>query len=127
MDAKAERKTLVKELRAYALLLGLKQVRDDSGRSKVKGMFDDVVAKAGAELKLKAEKTFAPYEATWGDKEATAEPQATPADSWRLRGTSFLFTYNWDFFGKAVPDGMANFGDAGDLWKTWQARGSKNE
>ena len=37
----------------------------------------------------------------------------------RLRGTSFLLNYNWDFFGKNLPDGTPAPSDAADLWAMW--------
>ena len=38
----------------------------------------------------------------------------------RLRGTSFLFTYNWDFLGQAFPDGTSAPRTVEDLWRMWR-------
>ena len=41
----------------------------------------------------------------------------------RMRGTSFLLTYNWDFLSRAFPDGTpccASVSALWELWKTWQ-------
>ena len=67
--SKEERKALVKELRAVARELGVDQIRDDCGRSKVQEWFQTVVkaakSKKKPELKAKAETAFAKYESTW--------------------------------------------------------------
>ena len=66
---KEERKALVKGLRAVARQLGVDQIRDDCGRSKVQEWFQTVVkaakSKKKPELKAKAEATFAKCESTW--------------------------------------------------------------
>ena len=43
-----------------------------------------------------------------------------PASPFRLRGKSFLFNYNWDFFGKPFPDGTPPAADVAGLWHLWK-------
>ena len=42
-------------------------------------------------------------------------------DKCRLRGKSFLLTYNWDFLGRAFPDSTAAAATSEDLWNLWRA------
>ena len=56
MDAKETRKSLVKQLRAYARLYGSTQVRDDCGRAKVAEMFKNICKKATPAQKAEAQK-----------------------------------------------------------------------
>ena len=49
-------------------------------------------------------------------EKAEASPQ--PA-AFRLRGNSFLFTCNWDFFRKPFLDGSATAANCEELWKLW--------
>lgn len=46
-----------------------------------------------------------------------------------MRGTSFLFNYNWDFFGKPFPDGTPSPSTAAELWQLWLdwKKGKKRE
>ena len=43
------------------------------------------------------------------------------AGGFRLRGRSFLFTYNWDFLHKDLPDGTKHPDTYEDLWRLWLA------
>ena len=100
------------------------QVRDDCGRSKVTDLFERIKAaatkKKKPELRGKAEKVFESYESTWSVDEGTEAKQDTVVETVRLRGKSFFLTYNWDFFGKRLPDGVSFFKEAVDLWCEWQ-------
>ena len=122
MDAKATRKSLVKQLRAYARLCGAKQVRDDCGRARVSVMFKSICNKATATQKAEAQKVFDAYEVTWNPAKVDEEvgPESTDR-KFRLRGKSFLLTYNWDFFGKALPDNTSRSEDVAALWRLWQS------
>ena len=124
------RQKLVKELRGVARACGAEQVRDDVGREKVKEMFQDInTRKLSDKQKAAAEKAFKAYEETWPtsgtgvQKVVATEPEKAEASpqpaTFRLRGTSFLFTYNWDFFQKAFPDGSAGAANCEELWKLW--------
>ena len=53
MDAKETRKSLVKQLRAYARLCGATQVRDDCGRAKVSVMFKSSATRPQRRRKLR--------------------------------------------------------------------------
>ena len=116
MDAKETRKSLVKQLRAYARFCGAKQVRDDCGRAKVSVMFKSICNKATATQKVEAQKVFDAYEATWNPTKVDEEvgPESTDR-KFRLRGKSFLLTYNWDFFGKALEDNTSRSEDVAAL------------
>jgi hypothetical protein len=72
-----------------------------------------------------------------GAAEEGAEEEGGPAEEatqggrggFRLRGKSFLFTFNWDFFGRRFPDGTAAAANADALWELWRVwkRGKKAE
>ena len=124
------RQELVKQLRVVARAFGAEQVRDDVGREKVKEMYKDITnRKLSEKQKAAAEKAFKAYEETWPTsgtgvqkvvatelEKAEASPQ--PA-AFRLRGNSFLFTCNWDFFRKPFLDGSATAANCEELWKLW--------
>ena len=86
------------------------------------------------QVKDAVEGKFNEYEQTFSkttDAEAGPEAQAEAERAslvssnekrreFRLRGTSFLFTFNWDFFGREFPDGTAAPADATALWRLWR-------
>ena len=51
---------------------------------------------------------------------ATSPAEDTAAGTFRLRGKSFFLSYNWDFFGKPLPDGTPASRDSAELWRLWQ-------
>ena len=117
MEKATERKNLVKELRAFARQAGVTQVRDDSSRARVEAMFQSIVASAAADTKSQATKVFDQYKASFKVEPVSLPVQSVATETFRLRGRSFLFTYNWDFFHKALPGGaLAEAGNA-SLWK----------
>ena len=65
-----------------------------------------------------ARKTHAEYEATFGLPEPVVE--VVSRGVFRLRGTSLLFTYNWEFCTRALPDGTPPFASTSELWKEWR-------
>ena len=84
----------------------------------LKEMYKDITnRKLSEKQKAAAEIAFKAYEETWPtsgtgvQKVVATEPEKAEAcpqpATFRLRGTSFLFTYSWDFFQKAFPDGSA--------------------
>ena len=120
MEKASARKALVKELRTYARQVKVTQARDDSGRAKVEAMYRKIIAKASVEVKRLVEEKFKAYTETFKTEVATSPAEDTAAGAFRLHGKSFLLSYNWDFFGKRLPDGTSCFNDAGDLWAGWQ-------
>ena len=54
--------------------------------------------------------------------EAAAPADETPAgrDKFRMRGASFLLTYNWRFYEKRLPDGTPTPQTEDDLWRLWK-------
>ena len=105
MEKASARKGLVKELRAFARQTGVAQVRDDSSRTKVEAMFQSIIASAAADVKTEATKVFEKYQSSFTAELESPVVQSANAEPFRLRGRSFLFTYNWDFFNKAFIDG----------------------
>ena len=137
MPRNAERVALVATLRELARGCNVARVREFASRSKVQGMMASIRTADGHEdMKAQAEDTFAKYELTFnlgGANQDGADVEADPgvadvADAFvqpalrefRLRGKSFLFTYNWEFFSKPFPDGTAAPVDAEALWSLWR-------
>lgn len=120
MEKATERKNLVKELRAFARQTGATQVRDDSSRTRVEAMFQSIVAKAAGDTKSKVTELFEKYQSSFKVEPVSLPDQSVATETFRLRGRSFLFTYNWDFFHKALPDGTRALADNASLWKLWQ-------
>ena len=98
--------------------------KDTASRDKFRELAFGVEDSAADEaLKAQAAAAFRAYEETWpaepeGDDEAGEEDEAV--GGFRLRGTSFLLTYNWDFFGKDFPDGTAAATSSEELWRLWK-------
>ena len=120
MEKASARKALVKELRTYARQVKVTQARDDSGRAKVEAMYRKIIAKASVEVKRLVEEKFKAYTETFKTEVATSPAEDTAAGAFRLRGKSFLLSYNWDFFGKPLPDGTPASRDSAELWRLWQ-------
>ena len=131
-ETRETRRGLVKTLRQAAKNCGLpteELPRDTAARDKVQELARKTAASNGsAEEKAKAAEAFTAYEDTWPAEEANegegAEGSGEEAEdekTFRLRGVSFLLTYNWDFFGKDFPDGTKAVGSAHELWRTWRA------
>ena len=102
---KQRRKKLVRKLRECAKLAEVQLERDDASRSKVRALFDRVAAKGCAVATAKAATACEEYETTWGNTNADKAEESAELKVLRLRGKSFLFSYNWDFFNKDFPDG----------------------
>ena len=120
MEKASACKGLVKELRAFARQTGVAQVRDGSSRAKVEAMIQSIIASSAADVKTEATKVFEKYQSSFTAELESPVVQSANAEPFRLRGRSFLFTYNWDFFNKAFIDGAPKASDAEDLWKLWQ-------
>ena len=104
------RKRCVQTLRAAAKKCDVEPIRDSASRQKVNALAQSIADSAGpAAQKSKALAALEEYEATWvdhGDEDGAGEEndEGQEVKDFRLRGTSFLFTYNWDFWGKAFAD-----------------------
>ena len=132
-----ERREKVKKLREFARTCRVAVVRDDAGRQQIGEMMQRIRrAKGHADTKRDAEAVFKLYEGTFAIQPVVAPVAALGASadtdtatSNRIRGRSFLLTYNWDYFGKALPDGTSALADAGSLWSlwlTWKRQQKKN-
>jgi hypothetical protein len=91
------RRELVKCLRKAAKDCGLPSAqlpRDTASRDKVQELARQAAASNGsAQDKAKAAQVFTAYEATWPAAEDSGE-ESEDEKTFRLRGTSFLLTYN---------------------------------
>ena len=75
--------------------------RDNASRDKVQALARQVESSsAGAAQKAAVAAAFKAYEDTWPPEEEDEQDDEDEVVGFRLRGTSFLLTYNWDFFGK---------------------------
>ena len=120
----AERRTFVQTLRRLAKTCGVAHARDDARKEKVEEMGQKLASSTlGPDAKKEAADALRGYLGTF--LPTPAEARAQTALKQRLRGTSFLFTYNWDFLRRNLPDGTASPGTVGQLWhlwKTWKAQ-----
>ena len=122
----SHRKEAVQELRALARDCGVDRVRDDASREKVMQMVGEIrKQRPGQEMLAKLENAFSKYQGTFAEAEnvaaAAGAASAASARDFRLRGTSFLFTYNWDFLNKPLPDGTPAPATEQQLWRMWRA------
>ena len=117
----------VQTLRACARACKVEAARDDAARTAVVQMMEHIRTSRGpAASKRDAETAFKLYTDTFTTAAASDGPVPQAAGEsasvgFRLRGRSFLFTYNYDFFNKALPDGTPSPDDAAGLWVLWLA------
>ena len=117
-DLRATRRTRVQELRVVARACQVTAVKDDAKRDKVQEMMNAIRASGGpGDEKRKAETAFAAYEATFAEQ--APQPEAAQEAGFRLRGKSFLLTYNWNYLHKDFPDGTPAPETYADLWHLW--------
>ena len=138
MVRNAERERFVQFLSEVARACGLQGIRGDASRTKVNQMMENIRRSTGPEdSKASAETTFVSYEATFPatteaaqvktEREEVAQAPSQDTKEFRLRGRSFLCTYNWDFLSKALPDGTPPPATAEELWCMWVAWKEKFE
>ena len=126
-DLAAERKKHVQALRACARACGVRLVRDDAGQERVRAFAAAIDASAGpARQKAAARTAYAAYARSWLAEEVPRPKARGPAArghgaEFRLRGKSFLVTYNWDFCNEAFPDGSPPVASPEALWAAWRA------
>ncbi len=100
------RKTQVRALRRLAAHCNdVQPVRDDSGKERVE-QFAKQLSKSkflSAPQKQEVATALEAYLATFSGPPAGQE--VVSSTGFRLRGRSFLLTYNWDFLAKPFPDG----------------------
>ena len=106
---------------------GVTLVRDDVGKEQVCAFAEAIADSAASDGdKALAQEALTAYTATWSvlpeiaedQEEDTPQPGQKPV---RFRGKSFLFTFNWLFLAKALPDGAGPFSTPAGLWKEWKA------
>ena len=120
MASYGERRAFVQTLRTHGRSCSVDLCRDQASRALVTALMERIRASAGTEAdKREAEKAFRLYEATFEEQPSAGPAPAAAKKGFRLRGRSFLFTYNWDFFGSNLPDGTAALEDAAALWALW--------
>ena len=128
VSVREARRTHVQHLRRLARECGAPAVRDDAKREKVAEMMDAIRQAVGhSETKATAEAIFLRYGKTFDTLAvaATAEESPVGPPGFRLRGKSFLFTYNWDYLNRDLPDGTPHLASAAvvwNLWREWKAR-----
>ena len=121
-----DRMELVRLLCKTAKDLGVECVNDKAGRDKVRAMISrirDVVPPG--RVKKEFEAAAKKYEGTFKAIDDKVKGYEVCVEKVRFRGTSFLFTYNWDFLCKALPDGTpatVSVEALWSLWKTWKAQ-----
>ena len=98
--------------------------RDTASREKYQALVATVEESCTSEaLREEFAVAFRAYEDTWPPEEQGDDdeegPPGDPVAGFRLRGTSFLLTYNWDFFGADFPDGTAAATSPEELWRIW--------
>ena len=105
---RAARRTHVQELRRAARRCNVQLVSDTASREKVQEFAGEIQSSSGPQdQKEAAAAAFKAYEATFAEEDGTNPQAQGETGGFRLRGKSFLLTYNWDFTGKAFPDGTA--------------------
>ena len=120
-DAKAEVEVIYSQYEATFVADGLigppGEVEDAAGEGAADG---------GAVLEDTA--VLADLFAEDGEGAAEEEEEEGPAGeaaprgrgSFRLRGKSILFTFNWDFLRRAFPDGAPGAASVDALWELWR-------
>lgn len=118
----SQRKRHVQTLRSVAKICRLELIRDDSSQDRVRAFAAAIEASEAEESqKQKARDAFTAYLATWPAEPAQPQQDEQQGDgTFRLRGRSFLLTYNWDFFNKPLPDGTAAATSPKALWRCWK-------
>lgn len=124
-----ERRRLVQQLRKVAADVSADQCRDDASRQKVQDMMGAIRRADCLQDRLEeAESIFKKYESTFAvtksgamDDAAVPEGEASAGPGkFRMRGASFLLTYNWRFYEKPLPDGTPTPQTEDDLWRLWK-------
>ena len=124
-----ERRRVVQQLRKIAADAGADQCRDDASRKRVQDMMGAIRGADCPPGRLEeAEGIFKKFEATFAvtqsgaPDEARAPDDEAPAgrEKFRMRGASFLLTYNWRFYEKPLPDGTPTPETEDDLWRLWK-------
>ena len=102
----------VRALRARGRECGVPLAEPFAGKAKVDAMMTAIRGSSAAtEIKAKAEIDYKLYLATYEGADGEGEQQPKPGGakqrkSFKLRGTSFLFTWNWSLCKQALPDGI---------------------
>ena len=94
----------VQAMRRAARECGVALIKDGFGRARVAEFARLVEASGGpAASKEAVAAAFFRYKGTWAEQtpaEAPTIQAQAPQGGFRLRGKSFLLTYNWDFLGR---------------------------
>ena len=101
--------------------------RNGVGKTRVEAMAKAIADSGGsATTKTAAKKALQDYLKTFPSLAGSSAAPLPVADAsrrkgFRLRGSSFLFTYNWDFFGSSLPDSTPKLADKEEVWSLWKA------
>ena len=116
----------VRALRCHGRECGVPLAEPFAGKPKVAAMMAAIRgSSAAAAIKTKAEIDYKLYLQTFAGVHGERGPQPKPENagqrkSFRLRGRSFLFTWNWSFLEQALPDGTPPPADTRALWRLWR-------
>ena len=126
-DLAETRKFCVQSLRRAGKNCSVPLVRDSASRQRVEEFAQKVFDSDGPEEeKTAARRALEAYLQTWpgeaeeDEEEGQEEEEQAEQAGFRLRGRSFLLTYNWDFWGKLFPDGTAAPSTVAELWSLWR-------
>ena len=126
MGRNEDRVARVRALRNHAKACSVPVAGPSAGKAKVDAMMEAIRgSSAAAGIKATAEVDYQLYLKTFEGADGKGEPKLRDAGagqkkSFRLRGRSFLFTWNWSFLERALPDGTPPAADTRALWRLWR-------
>ena len=94
-------------------------VRDDAKKAAVEAMAAAVQRSSVPKARAEAAEALTAYHATFASRATPALGQTKEAGGHRVRGSSLLLTYNWDFWGKDFRDGTPRTTSKKGLWDIW--------
>lgn len=96
------------------------EVRDKRSRPKVEAMFPKIIAKADADTKSQITNLLETYHSSFKVELVSLPVHNVATETFRPRGRSSLFTYNWDFFHRPLPDGTRAVADEVEVVASWE-------
>ena len=124
-DKSLRRRELVQAIRRAGASCHVACIRDTANRADVEAFVSKIKESAGPiAAKSSAQESLATYLATFSKPKtkkhkSTGKTDTTSSGARRVRGKSQLCTYNWDFLGTPLPDGLPPAKSAADLWRMW--------
>ena len=119
-----QRRELVQAIRRAGTPCHVTGIRDYASRADVEAFVSKIIESTGPiAAKSSARDSLASYLATFPKpkkkEKSTGKTGTTSSSARRVRGKSQLCTYNWDFMGAPLPDGLPPAKSAADLWRMW--------